>query len=127
MFKPISTELAIPNLRDICQGMISAYGTDRDIARSDVRRDYDWQSNDLDGSPLTLRLIQQGLGEAALFTLRVNEADSASDQVSTYTYSLNSGVLHHVVRVDKSNHGPLQLPDNVIIPLLWTGVPNPHQ
>lgn len=115
-----SKELTLPSAQLLCEVIIDQIGEDRGNGER-PRFDADWEAKAADGEGQKLRLIQQGLGEQAVYTLRVSGEFSSPESI--YRYDVVSG---SVSQRAKTENGQLSTPyawdEPVLHGMLWSGV-----
>lgn len=115
-----SKELALPSAQLLCEAIISQIGEDRGNGER-PRFDADWHADSIDGEPQKLRLIQQGLGEQAVYTLRVSGEFSSPESI--YRYEVASGEVSQRAKMENgqlSSHYAWD--ESVLYGMLWSGV-----
>lgn len=113
-----STELAIPSAQLLCDEIIRRHGSDRGNGER-IRLDADLSGNDIDGTPYKMRLIQQGMGARAFYTLRASE--ELSSVQSIYMYSAASNSVEQRLRSAHTTSS-IALSPSALVPLLYSAL-----
>jgi len=114
-----SQELTYWSFPFMCEQIINHYGTDRGNGER-VRRDFDWEAPDIDGSGLRLRLIQlRSLGAGAVYILRTRTEYGHFDNLYKYDTSTGEVVLATESRLEPLTD-PIELEPDAMIDLVRT-------
>lgn len=107
-----SKALVLVSTSSLCERVIQQRGVNRTENTIRVDADYDGSNNE------KIRLIQQGFGQAAIFTLRVQEF--MENQSDRYRYDVTNNTVYQLDKYGQET--PVQLPPSMINRYLFDGL-----
>ena len=112
----VSKELTVPVASLICQNLMDEYGEPSHHDR--VHQQARFEVDDLDGCQYNVLITQQGIGSAAVYSLRVHEALNGKFE-SIYTIRNGVGVLERLKVSGDDSYGPYRWPASTASSLLY--------